>query len=411
MTIPLGDESSSTRASTAAVLDHAWDTGVFRTDDIMAAAGLTRSTAISAIDRLIELGLIRELANARSERGYRTGRPARRFELRADAGIIVGLDAGRTRFTTIAADLSGAVLVQRHDEVGILHDSPDERRAAATRAIEGVIADAGAGPEDVLALAVGVPAPVDTSGRSPAHEERFWERMNPGFRDFFADRFPVVRVENDAALAAVAEGSVGAARGIPSFVALLAGSRMGAGVVLEGRLVRGTHGGIGELDAFIHVSGVGSAHGIGQRADEWVRAARADGRVPAAHPLARIPDADLTAQAEFAHIRADDPVTSPLVEELGALLARICGVLGSFYDPERIVVCGAVADALDDVIASASRRVGRALDLPAPTIMASRLGGDVVALGAIAAAREEARSIAIPLLARRLSAAAVDEHA
>ena len=46
------------RLSTSAVLEFAWDAGAFRADHVMAALGLTRSTALAALGTLIELGLI-----------------------------------------------------------------------------------------------------------------------------------------------------------------------------------------------------------------------------------------------------------------------------------------------------------------------------------------------------------------
>lgn len=69
------------RASTAAVLDFAWDAGVFRADHVMAALDLTRSTALAALDSLIELGVVSEVAGPEDDNGYRLGRPARRFAL------------------------------------------------------------------------------------------------------------------------------------------------------------------------------------------------------------------------------------------------------------------------------------------------------------------------------------------
>jgi predicted NBD/HSP70 family sugar kinase len=90
--------------------------------------------------------------------------------------------------------------------------------------------------------------------------------------------------------------------------------------------------------------------------------------------------------------RAGDPWAMGLVERAGAWLARLVGVYGTFYDPSLIVVAGAVADSLDPVIAAARRLVAAELDLPAPEIVASSLGADVVAVGATMAAVESARA-------------------
>jgi hypothetical protein len=70
--------SATPRASLDAVLGFAWDAGVFVSDNVMAATGLTRTTTIDALDDLVGSGLLRELPNARAAGQYRMGRPSRR---------------------------------------------------------------------------------------------------------------------------------------------------------------------------------------------------------------------------------------------------------------------------------------------------------------------------------------------
>ena len=398
------------RASTASVLEFAWDAGVFRADHVIAALGLTRSTALAALDTLIELGLISELTSAGPEDGYRLGRPARRFELRADAGVVIGIDAGERQFTATAADLAGGALARTSIDVRGFSDAsrqafadldPHERTVAAFQAIDTLLASAGRTRADVIGVGVGIPAPVDADGGSPRHPSGFWQHMNSGLYGALADEFPAVRVENDAALAAVAEGSLGDARGYDDFIAILVGRRLGSGVFLDGRLARGAHGGVGELEGFSYVTGIGNSYGIGVRAERWLQDALAAGSVPEDHPWARLADAGLTAEAALAAASLDDPVSRALLEELGATLGRICNVVARFYDPGLIVICGAMAGALGDVIEIARGHVEAESELPAPNIIASQFGGDIVSLGAVSAAREAARAVALTLFSER----------
>ena len=91
---------------------------------------------------------------------------------------------------------------------------------------------------------------------------------------------------------------------------------------------------------------------------------------------------------------------------VGATLARVVGVLGSMYDPARVIICGGVAVSIEPVLAAAREVLPAQLHLPAPEILASTLGAEVVSIGAVATARMAAREVAVPLLAeRRLSAA------
>ncbi len=121
------------RASLDALLRYAWDAEVFTAGDALAATGLSRSTTIEAIDDLVELGLVRELANARAGGDYRKGRPSRRFELRADAAVVVGVDAGQGHLVTTVADLRGRSLATRREVVGEGDDSAARRRELVVR--------------------------------------------------------------------------------------------------------------------------------------------------------------------------------------------------------------------------------------------------------------------------------------
>jgi predicted NBD/HSP70 family sugar kinase len=383
------------RASLDALLRFAWDAEVFTAGDALAVTGLSRSTTIEAIDDLVALGLVRELANARAGGEYRKGRPSRRFELRADAAVVVGVDAGQGHLVTTVADLRGRTLATRRELVGASDDSAAGRRVLLVDAIDAALAEAGVGRADVLSVCVGVPAPVDSVGVSPVHRDGFWSRMNPDFLGLLSSWAPLVRIENDAVLASVAEHTRGAAVGLRNTVTVLAGERLGAGVVIDGTLLRGAHGGVGEVVVIRHLRGVDAAYGIGHHLEAWAAEEVSSGTLPADHPLrTAAPDA-VSARAVVDLARAGDPVGRGLVERAGATLARIAGVFGSLYDPERIVVSGGLAAGVEELLVVARRLLPDELDLPAPELVASSLGADVVSTGAVAAALESARDGAL----------------
>lgn len=392
------------RASVEALLEYAWDAETFTSNDAMPAVGLTRSTTIDAIDELIERGLVREMPNAREGGEYRKGRPSRRFEFAADAGTLLGVDAGRAHVVVHVADLAGRTLTRRSTALDPEQDTADVRREAIDDAIDAALADAGRERADVTAVCVGVPAPVDEHGSSPAHRAGFWTRMNPDLVQMLSEWAPIVRVENDASLTALAEGTVGAAVGCRSYVALLAGERLGAGIVVDGNLLRGRHGGAGEMVAFDNVDGVNNAGGIGARLAEWALEAVESGEIGPRHPLAQMPPKSVTAQAILALAREGDADAQRLVARAGAVVARVAGVFGSLLDPERIVISGAVAGGVEDVLAVARELMPLELDLPAPTLVASPLGPEVVAIGAVSAAVAAAREGILDLPTRRAPA-------
>lgn len=397
MTDATSAAASLRRRSLDAVLAHAWDAEAFTASDVMAAVALTRSTTIDVLDELVLRGLLAEMPNARSVGEYSKGRPARRFALRAEAGLVVGVDAGRGHITATAADLRGRPVATSRLAIDPERDSPDRRRRAAEKVVEATLTRARAPRDALIGLCVGVPAPVDREGRSPVHHDGFWHRMNPDFVDTFAPWAPVVRVENDASLAAIAERTQGAAIGYDDFVALLAGERFGAGLWIDGRLLRGAHGGAGETVAFDRVEGVGSAFGLAPRIVEAARAAIAAGTVPAGSALADATPASLDAKTVLDHAHAGDPGALAVASEVGEQLAIVAGVFGSLFDARRLVICGAIAAGADPIISAARAALPTALHLPPPEIVASPLGADIVSVGAVAAAVDAVRARAIDL--------------
>lgn len=385
------------RHSLDAVLAYAWDAEAFTASDVMSAVTLTRSTTIDVLDELVARGLLVEMPNARAVGEYSKGRPARRFALRDDAGLVVGVDAGRGHVTATVADLRGRAVATSRLAVDPERDSPERRRRAAEKVVEATLTRARATRADLVAICVGVPAPVDREGRSPAHHDGFWERMNPRFVDTFAAWAPVVRVENDASLAAVAERTHGAAVDCDDFVALLAGERFGAGVWVDGRLLRGAHGGAGETVAFDRVEGVGSALGLAPRCVDAARAAIAGGTVPAGSALADVDPDTLDAKTVLDLARAGDPGALAVAAEVGAALAVVAGMFGSMFDVRRVIISGALAAGAAPLIDAAAHTLPDALDLPAPEIVASPLGADIVSIGAVAAAIDAARTRALDL--------------
>ncbi|MDR7350600.1 putative NBD/HSP70 family sugar kinase [Glycomyces algeriensis] len=384
------------RANAAAVLEYAWSTTAFTASDAIAATGLTRSTVIALCDDLVERGWFAELPNARAAgEEYRKGRPARRYGLRADAGSVVGVDAGQHCVTAAVADLRGRELARVHTEVD--PDGIEDRVSIADRTIAKALDAAGVLERSVLCAAVGVPAPTDLDGASPDGEFEFWSRMNPGFAAHFRERGWLTEVENDANLAALAEGALGAGVGASSYIALMSGERFGAGYVVDGHLVRGKRGAAGELRLLSLVEGVGSTHGIAALLRTWALDLRTSGAVSDDSLIMKTPKEQLGAEIVFHAAEAGDPAALALLDRMAERLARICAVLGGLLDVERIVFSGAVAESLGLLLPRTAARLDELTHPPAPELAASPLGGGVVTLGALARALEIVRTNAIAL--------------
>ncbi|MFS0731290.1 ROK family protein [Curtobacterium sp. 1P10AnD] len=362
------------------VLAYAFASGAFTATEAIAGTGLTRSTVLAACDELVQLGWLRALDDARAAGEYHKGRPARRYALSDDAGVVVGVDAGQHRVSVAVADLRGVVRGRAATSLGDTGLDVDVRLGAVRDAVAQALADAGVGADRVLVVVVGIPAPVDVRGASP-RDSGFWGRMNPGFGALRGHGRLVI--ENDANLAALAERP---SSGDASFAALLSGERFGAGIVVDGVLLRGARGGAGEMRVLDLVEGVGSPEGIGATARLLV--AEAADRIPAGSLLAGRNGSERLFEA----VALGDPVAVEVVDRLGDRLARVSVLLASLLDIDRVVVAGAIADAVGPVLERARVHLAGWDYDPVPELVASRLGADVVVLGAVARALDEVRS-------------------
>ncbi|GAB3766618.1 ROK family transcriptional regulator [Microlunatus parietis] len=371
------------------VVRHALTSGPFTAADVMAATGLTRSTALQICDRLAAGGWLAELDDARAAGEYRKGRPARRYRLRPRHGHLVAVDAGLHRIVATVADLTGAELSRAERAVGP-ETSPRRRGTAVRAAVDAALARSGTTPGTVFVTVLGVPAPVDEAGDSPAGHE-FWARMNPGLTGRL-DGYGRVVVDNDANLAALAERARGAGQDSASFAALVCGEAFGAGLIVDDRLIRGRGGGAGELRLLDLVTGVGSVAGLATLARDGAAKLLAAGRVPAGSPLARRTAQTVTADDVFAAAAAGDRAALGLARRLGDRLARVVLVLGSLLDLERVIITGALAASVQPVIDRAAATLRDLSPAPAPDLLASPLGDAGVLIGAVERGLTEVRA-------------------
>jgi predicted NBD/HSP70 family sugar kinase len=189
-------------------------------------------------------------------------------------------------------------------------------------------------------------------------------------------------VENDCNLAVLGEQWRGVATGCRNVIVVLAGERLGAGILMDGRLVRGRAGGAGEMSYLYLTEGVNDAHDIAAVARELGERAVAQG-------WAAPEPGQVTAETVLNAASAGDEVAMDIVDRLGRRFARVAATLDLLLDPDLLVFGGAVAQAGEVFLPAIQRHLPAALeamDAPPlehrPRIEASSLGDQVVATGA-----------------------------
>ncbi len=317
-----------TDVNRSAILAHLGAHGPASRADLARSLSLSPALMTQLSKDLIADGLIRELAHQASQ----GGRPARMLGLVASAGRAVGVK--------VAADHLAFVEVGIDGTVGRTASEPFD---AAANTMLAVLADrlrrfiAGGADTPLLGIGVGVPGDVDAQGTGIVNSTQLgWTNVPIGSTLRRELGLPVL-VENNVNAVAMAERLYGLGRRHRNFLVVTIGTGVGAAIVIDGVIVRGTGGGAGEI-GHIPVRDEGPLCSCGNRGcletfiseDALVRIARERGVITVDAPLAALRDA----------AAGGDPAAAAIFSEAGHLLGRTLAGLVHALDPEIIIVLG-----------------------------------------------------------------------
>lgn len=213
--------------------------------DLSATTGLTRATTSSLADELVAGGLVREVGpTPRSG----AGRPATGLVL-ADAGPAgLGLEINVDYLAACLVDLTGAVRETVVRDADLRGQAPEAVVRRLAEVATAVVAAPSASELTVAGTCVAVPGLVQ-AGTVRLAPNLDWRDVP--LADLLAGALvggdAPVAVDNEANLAA--QGEAAQAPG-GSFLYVSGEIGIGAGVVLDGTLLRGAHGWAGELGHF-----------------------------------------------------------------------------------------------------------------------------------------------------------------
>jgi len=213
--------------------------------EIARATGLSRTTVSTLIAEMKDAGLVSDVG---AQSGIvRAGRPGVQLVLQNPARAVVGIDFGHSHVQVAIADLAHNVLGERRCDLDV------NRRAlealdASSRLFGELLVETGVERENVIGAGIGIPGPVDR-----AHGTAGSATILPGWvglriaSEMQARLGLPVEIENDANLGALAELTWGAGRDCSNFAYIKAATGIGAGIVIEGHLLRGATGTAGEI--------------------------------------------------------------------------------------------------------------------------------------------------------------------
>lgn len=382
--VDVAPTSQVTRHSRRAITDVIADHGSATRGEIAERTGLSRATVAAAVTELLTAGSLVEVHPSRTvpSAGTRGRRPGR-LTLAGPRGLLCAIDLGHRHI--------GVAVAQGIEEVlrteWLDHDVDADPTAAlglAIRRAQRLVHEAGERP--LAAVAVTVPQPVDeraasivsTPFLSAWHELPVVERL--------AEEFGVpVRIENDANAGALAEVDAE----IRSAVFVKVSTGLGMGTVLDGTLVRGSHGQAGEIGHLVVRPDNGQLCGCGNRGCLETLASL-PAVVRAVEPVrGRLLPADLRA-----FLDGGDVVVARALQDAGAAIGTALAPVMAALQVPRLVIDGPHGIPVDAIVRGARSRVEELVHpevLDGLTVTSSRHGDAASLAGALRLAGDAAR--------------------
>ncbi|MEW5867527.1 MAG: ROK family transcriptional regulator [Bacillota bacterium] len=240
-----GNQELVRELNKAVVLNIIWGHAPISRADIARVSGLNRGTVSSLVDELIAEGYVKEIGTGNSA----MGRKPIMLQLNEDAAVILGADLGVNYILLVLTDLRAKILIRKR----IAIDPKDGEKRVLDKMLNGMaelLARARPAPKGLLGIGIGVPGLVEMEhGVLVFAPNLRWK--NVPLKEILQERFKTrVYVDNEANAGALGEKWFGAGQGIRHMVYLSVGVGLGAGIVLNGELYRGSAGYAGELGHF-----------------------------------------------------------------------------------------------------------------------------------------------------------------
>lgn len=326
-----GSQASLREANRARIVDAVRLHGGLTQVELAGTTGLSAATVSNIVKELAASGVLATTPTSRS------GRRAQHVTLARQLGLVVGVHFSTRHMRVALADAAQTVVSEYHMPLARDHRADSELDKLA-RLLADMLESVEAPMDEVLAIGLALPAPIDraTGMISRPGIMRGWDGIAIGESLERRLRRPVF-LDNADNLGALAESRLGAARGYDDAAYISVSHGVGAGLILGGRVFRGSSGTAGEFGHTV-IDETGPVCRCGNRgcleafvgADAVLAGLRAD------LPGLKLHDVVVRAVGGDARcIRAIGDVG----HHVGIAASNLCNLL----DPSRLVIGGELA--------------------------------------------------------------------
>ena len=347
--------------------------------------GLNKATVSSLVAELEDRGLVAEGIVQR--RGV--GRPGRTIEVNRAVVRCIGLELNVDYLAGVITDLTGVVLARRRLALPMIELGPARAMGHVAALAGALVAASGTRPEQVATLHLSLPGLIDIDAGVLAYGPNLhWRQVDVvhtlvGRLGWASTR---IAVDNDANLGAMAEFATGPSAGSSNLLYLVGEIGVGAGMIVDGRIVRGATGFAGEV-GHMPIGDPAAVCGCG-RYGCWESAVGLNAVVDAvAVPGDGLHEGDMAARLAEIVQRAErgDERTLCALAEAGRRLGIGASVLANLLDPEVIIFGGhfaALQKYMSAAVAAEMRSRVLGGEVMACRLEFSTLGFEAPALGA-----------------------------
>ncbi len=365
----------------------------FSKADLVSITNFSRTKITSCINSLVKKNIVSE--NISTE--YTGGRRSKTFSLNGKLGYVAGVDIGATSIDLVIANFAGERLV-RYSESASVREGPIIILGRVCTLLEKMLAENNFDADKLGGIGIGIPGPVDFSRGTVVSPP-----IMPGW-----DSYPIIQtvqqwfpsanvvVDNDVNVMALGEIYQGAGKGVDNLIFIKIGTGIGAGIICDGRIYRGSCGCAGDIG---HISvnkngplchcgnkgcleAVAAGPAIAERALMGAQA----GKSPILMKYYEANGGFLKAENVGDAAKEGDALATEVIRESGQLVGDVLASLVNFYNPDMIVIGGGVSNLGNQLLSSIRQSVlNRSLPLATRDlqIVFSAIGPDAGVIGAV----------------------------
>lgn len=322
-----------------AILHAIRDAGTISRVDLARRTGLSQATVTGITAELLGEGMLLEMEGGRSDGGRRPVPLA----LNPGGAYTVGVHLSVDQIAVVLMDLQAGILKTHSKMLEPENYTPERLVEVLVESVQTCLWQADFTKKQISGIGVAIPGLID-SRTGFVHYVPNYKWNNIDLADRLRKRMGVaVYVENSANTLAIYEQWFGAGRGADNFLLITTEHGIGAGLVLDGKIYRGSSGIAGEFGHTV-VDDQGPLCRCGQRG--CLEAICGNNAIlrEAKEAIRRgqwiIETGEPTIEAVLADAKGGNPSLRAIYQRVGRTFGVGIGNLCKLFDPEKIIITG-----------------------------------------------------------------------